>query len=83
MEAVVIRRRAESSSLEANENMTRAEAARYLRISQAHLSNLVHGKVAGVAPLRCRWAGRRMLFKRRWLDEFMEAAHAEAVNGSI
>ena len=58
---------------EGAEYMTRAEAAEYLRISPAHISNLVRGKVAGALVLRCGWIGRRMVFKRTWLNEFMEA----------
>jgi excisionase family DNA binding protein len=64
-------------SNDAEGNLTRAEAARYLRISQAHLSNLVHHKVPGAPRLRCRLAGRRMIFRRRWLDEFMEGTREE------
>jgi excisionase family DNA binding protein len=55
------------------QNYTRADAAKYLRVSMAHLSNLVRGKVQGAPRLRCARMGRRMLFKRQWLDEFMDA----------
>ena len=74
MEAVVIKRRAESSNIEAHENMTRAEAAKYLRVSSAHVSNLAHGKVPGMPSLRFSPLGRRLIFRRIWLDEFVEAA---------
>ncbi len=56
------------------EYMTRKEAASYLRVSPAHLSNLAHGKVPGMPRLRSCAAGRRLIFKRTWLDEFVEAA---------
>jgi hypothetical protein len=56
-----------------DEYLIRKEAAEYLRISPAQISNLVHGRVPGMPQLRSGWAGRRMIFKRRWLDEFLEA----------
>jgi hypothetical protein len=33
------------------------ESAKYLRVSKAHLSNVINGKVAGVPPLRNARAG--------------------------
>ena len=54
--------------------MTLAQAAAYLRVSKAHLSNVINGKVPGVQPVRCFRMGRRILIKREWLDEWMESA---------
>jgi excisionase family DNA binding protein len=58
--------------------MTLKEAAAYLHISKAHLSNIANGKVRTVAPLRCVRLGRRILFKREWLEEWLESANAAA-----
>ena len=59
--------------------MTLTQAAAYLRVSKAHLSNVINGKVPGVPALRCFRVGRRILFKREWVDEWMETAHLEAI----
>jgi len=59
--------------------MTLKQAAAYLQVSKAHLSNVIGGKVPGVPTLRCFRVGRRILFKREWVDEWMEATHLEAV----
>ena len=59
--------------------MTLTQAATYLRVSKAHLSNVINGKVPGVPPVRSFRMGRRILIKREWADEWMEAAHLEAV----
>jgi excisionase family DNA binding protein len=54
-----------------------SEAADYLQISKAHLSNLINGKVRGVPPVRSFRLGRRVLFKRAWIDQWIEmTAHA-------
>ena len=37
---------------EGSQVMTRKQTAAYLQISTAHLSNVLNGKVPGVAPLR-------------------------------
>jgi excisionase family DNA binding protein len=58
--------------------MTLEEAAEYLRISKAHLSNVINGKVPGVRPPRFFRAGRRILIRREWLDRWMEHGHLEA-----
>ena len=49
-----------------------AQAAAYLRISKAHLSNVLRGKVAGVPPVRSFRLGRRILIKRAWLEEWLD-----------
>jgi len=72
-----IRSKRASLAAEPAEYMTRVEAAQYLRVSSAHVSNLAHGKVPGMPRLRFCPAGRRLIFKRAWLDEFVEAAAKE------
>ena len=59
--------------------MTLTQAAAYLRVSKAHLSNVINGKVPGVPPVRSFRMGRRILIKREWVDEWMESAHLEVV----
>jgi excisionase family DNA binding protein len=54
--------------------MTLKQAAAYLQISKAHLSNVINGKVPGVQPVRCFRMGRRILIKREWVDQWLEAA---------
>lgn len=54
--------------------MTLRQAAAYLQISKAHLSNVINGKVTGLAPVRTRRVGRRILIKREWIDEWLESA---------
>lgn len=54
--------------------MTLKQAASYLQISKAHLSNVINGKVAGVTPVRCIRMGRRILIKREWIEEWLEVA---------
>jgi hypothetical protein len=53
------------------------QTAEYLRISKAHLSNVLNGKVNGVPPLRCARIGRRILIKREWADKWLEMAGEE------
>jgi len=52
--------------------MTLKQAAAYLQVSKAHLSNVIHGKVRGVPPIRSFRLGRRVLIKREWIDEWLE-----------
>jgi excisionase family DNA binding protein len=59
--------------------MTLKQAAAYLRVSKAHLSNVINGKVPGVPPVRCFRMGRRILIKREWLDAWMESADLGAI----
>ena len=59
--------------------MTLKQAAAYLQISKAHLSNVINGKVPGVRPPRVFRAGRRILIRREWVDEWMETPDLEAV----
>ena len=53
--------------------LTLKQAAEYLRISKAHLSNILRGKVPGVPPLRCAHIGRRTVIKLAWAEEWLEA----------
>jgi hypothetical protein len=59
--------------------MTLKQAASYLQVSKAHLSNVFNGKVPGVPPVRCFRMGRRILIKREWLHECMESANLEPI----
>ena len=54
--------------------MNLRQAAAYLQVSRAHLSNVIQGKVFGVPPVRCFRVGRRVLIKREWIDEWLETA---------
>lgn len=49
-----------------------AQAAAYLRISKAHLSKVLRGKVAGVPPVKTFRLGRRVLFKLSWIEEWLD-----------
>ena len=64
---------------EKSQVMTLQQAASYLRISKAHLSNVINGKVPGVRPLRHAVVGRRILIKRIWADEWLEEMGARSV----
>ena len=55
------------------------QAAEYLQVSKAHLSNVINGKVPGVKPVRFFRMGRRVLIKREWIDEWLEVAAREAL----
>jgi hypothetical protein len=63
--------------------MTRTEAAKYLRVSSAHVSNLAQGNVPGMPRLRVCRVGRRLIFRQIWLDEFVEAAAAGREDDTI
>jgi len=58
--------------------LTLEQAATYLQVSKAHLSNVIGGKVPGVTPVRCFRVGRRVLIKREWIDRWLEGERAEA-----
>jgi excisionase family DNA binding protein len=60
--------------------MRLTDAAAYLNISKSHLSNLINGRVPGVPPIRAHRAGRRILIKREWIDEWLEGATRKAAN---
>jgi excisionase family DNA binding protein len=65
--------------------LTLKQAAEYLRISKAHLSNILRGKVPGVPPLRCARVGRRVLIKLAWADEWLTelGERSRQANGNI
>jgi excisionase family DNA binding protein len=50
------------------------QAASYLQISKAHLSNVINGKVPGVIPVRSFRLGRRVLIKREWIEEWLDVS---------
>jgi hypothetical protein len=53
--------------------LTLSEVAAQLRCSKAHVSNILNGRVAGLAPLPHLALGRRKLVRREWLAEWIEA----------
>lgn len=53
-----------------------AEAARFVRCSRSHLSNIVKGKVKGIPRLPSVRVGRRILFRRESLEQWLE--HVES-----
>ena len=59
--------------------MNLRQAAAYLQVSKAHLSNVINGKVFGVPPVRSFRVGRRVLFKREWIDEWLEGTRQKTV----
>ena len=67
-----------SNAGERTQVLTLEQAAAYLRISKAHLSNVIRGKASGVPPLRHVRAGRRLLIKREWADHWLEIASQES-----
>jgi hypothetical protein len=54
------------------------EAARLLRCSKAHLSNLLNGRVRGALPLPHVCVGRRKLIRRQSLEHWLSAAEETA-----
>lgn len=57
--------------------LTLNQAALYLQVSKAHLSNVINGKVSGVERLRFFRMGRRILIKREWIDQWLEVENRE------
>ena len=53
-----------------------AEAAALVRCSRAHLCNIVHGKIPGIPLLPSVRIGRRVLFRRESLEQWLEAVEA-------
>jgi excisionase family DNA binding protein len=62
--------------------LTLGQAAEHLQVSEAHLSNVIHGKVKGVPRLPFARIGRRVLFKREWLEQWLEKAAGGSVSGN-
>jgi excisionase family DNA binding protein len=58
--------------------MSLKQAAAYLQVSKAHLSNVINGRVLGVPPVRSFRLGRRVLIKREWIEEWLERAGRKA-----
>ena len=54
--------------------LTIKEVAQILRVSMAHVQNVLSGKVAGVPKLTHLTLGRRHLVRREWLDQWLEAS---------
>jgi excisionase family DNA binding protein len=54
--------------------LTIKEVAQILRVSKAHVHNVLGGKVAGVPKLTHLTLGRRRLVRREWLDQWLEAS---------
>lgn len=55
------------------EILTTAEVARELRVSKAHVHNLINGKVPGAPPRPSITLGRRRLIRRASLNEWLRA----------
>jgi excisionase family DNA binding protein len=66
---------AQPSSPNRSSVMSLEQAATYLNVSKAHLSNVINGKVPGLKPVRCFRLGRRVLIKREWIDEWLAYEH--------
>jgi excisionase family DNA binding protein len=58
--------------------LTVPEVAQELRCSKAHVHNLIHGKVQGVAPLPSLWLGRRRLIMRASFQEWLKRSEQRA-----
>ena len=61
--------------------LTVAEVAQELRVSKAHVHNLINGRVRGVRPLQAIPLGRRRLVRRETLESWQRAN--ERVLGDI
>ncbi len=59
--------------MDRDETLTLAGVAVDLHCSKAHVSNLIRGRVAGVTPLPAIRLGRRVLVRRRTLDDWKRA----------
>ncbi len=53
-----------------------AEAAAFVRCSRAHLCNVIHHKIPGVPHLPSVRIGRRVLFRRESLEQWLEQVEA-------
>lgn len=56
-----------------------SEAARLVRCSRAHLSNIIHGKVFGLPVIPAIRIGRRVLFRRESLERWLQDVEATGV----
>ena len=53
-----------------------AEAAKLVRCSRAHLCNVISGKVRGIPHLPTVRIGRRVLFRRESLEQWLREVEA-------
>ena len=53
-----------------------AEAANLVRCSRAHLCNVINGKVRGIPHLPTVRIGRRVLFRRESLEQWLREVEA-------
>ena len=56
-----------------------AEAATLVRCSRAHLCNVINGKVRGIPHLPTVRIGRRVLFRRESLEQWLREIEAAGV----
>jgi excisionase family DNA binding protein len=54
-----------------------AEAARFVRCSRSHLSNVLNGKVRDVPHLPSVRIGRRVLFRQESLEQWLRQIEGE------
>jgi len=62
----------ESGPVEAAKVLNLAEADALVRCSRAHLSNVVNGKIHGIPRLPTVRIGRRLLFRRESLEQWLQ-----------
>ena len=62
----------EGGAIEGVKVLNLAEAAALVRCSRAHLSNVVNGKVHGIPRLPTVRIGRRVLFRRESLEQWLQ-----------
>ena len=55
-----------------------AEAARFVRCSRSHLSNVLNSKVRDVPHLPAVRIGRRVLFRRESLEQWLRQIEGDA-----
>lgn len=65
------------------ENMTAEEVARELRISKAHVHNLINGRVRGARPLASMTLGRRRIIRRSTLEQWMRENEHTVADGML
>ena len=68
---------------ETPEVMTAIEVARELRVSKAHVHNLINGKVIGVTPIPFIPMGRRRGVLRSTLREWMRQSETHSPGGML
>jgi excisionase family DNA binding protein len=56
--------------------MNLAEAAKLVRCSRAHLCNVINGKVRGIPHLPTVRIGRRVLFRRESIEQWLRELEA-------